>query len=390
MYILFITTGFPAKGKPATGYPNYLLRVSLALIDLGHTPIILSAGSSNSRRFDNGIEIRTVKYDYVGLGNSILDYTVNSLRKSYTLNKEIESIQSEKKIDIIQFTSLEGTALFHYGKTPAVLRLSSYAKTYFASYSTYNKTQVKVMSLMERLSSQKCNAVFAPCQITARAFEKDIRRRVYTIETPFVEDVKAYDETYLNRNLKGKKYVLFFGSLYAEKGIKVISDCLERFLGKNKDYFFAFVGRAERIGGENAGELLKRSAGKYRNKIIIMPEMTHKYLYPIIKNADFVVLPSLMDNFPNACIEAMYFGKIVIGTAGASFEQLIDDRVSGFLCNIGDAEDLLAKMQQVVELDSDRREEMEMRAQQRIDLLKPEKVVKQLLRFYQAVLRKCK
>ena len=86
----------------------------------------------------------------------------------------------------------------------------------------------------------------------------------------------------------------------------------------------------------------------------------------------------------------MYFGKIVIGTAGASFEQLIDDRVSGFLCNIGDAEDLLAKMQQVVELDSDRREEMEMRAQQRIDLLKPEKVVKQLLRFYQAVLRKCK
>lgn len=390
MNILFITTSFPTKGQPATGYPNYLLRVSLALINLGHTPIILSAGINNGRRFDNGIEIRTVKYDYVDLDNKVLNYVVNSLRKSYTLNKEIKNIQSKRKIDIIQFTSLEGTALFYHGKTPAVLRLSSYAKTYFSSYSTYTKTHVKVMSFMECLSSQKCNAIFAPCQITAQAFGKDTKRKVYTIETPFIEDVQVYDETYLKRNLKDKKYVLFFGTLYAEKGIKVISDCLERFLKKNRDYYFAFVGRDGKIGEKSAGALLKSSAGKYKNRIVILPEMTHTYLYPIVKNADFVVLPSLMDNLPNACIEAMYFGKIVIGTAGASFEQLIDDKINGFLCNIGDSEDLLIKMQEVVELDSCRRKEIGINAQQRVDLLRPEKVVKQLVKFYQAVIKKRK
>ncbi len=48
-----------------------------------------------------------------------------------------------------------------------------------------------------------------------------------------------------------------------------------------------------------------------------------------------------MDNFPNACIEAMYFSKVVIGTDGASFEQLITHGKNGLLCRIGDSPDVV-------------------------------------------------
>jgi glycosyltransferase involved in cell wall biosynthesis len=49
-----------------------------------------------------------------------------------------------------------------------------------------------------------------------------------------------------------------------------------------------------------------------------------------------VVLPSLVDNLPNACLEAMALGKPVIGTSGASFEELLTDGISGFLVPPGD------------------------------------------------------
>jgi glycosyltransferase involved in cell wall biosynthesis len=113
-------------------------------------------------------------------------------------------------------------------------------------------------------------------------------------------------------------------------------------------------------------------------------------LYPIIQNADFVVLPSLMDNFPNACIEAMYFGKVVIGTDGASFEQLIDNGVNGFLCKINDPQDLLCKMNGAASLNANEKRKMCEKAHERITLLRPEIVVKKLLRFYQYVIESSK
>jgi glycosyltransferase involved in cell wall biosynthesis len=53
-----------------------------------------------------------------------------------------------------------------------------------------------------------------------------------------------------------------------------------------------------------------------------------------------VVLPSLIDNLPNACLEAMALGKPVVGTRGASFEEMIRDGETGFLVPAGDAEAL--------------------------------------------------
>ena len=60
----------------------------------------------------------------------------------------------EKQIDVIQFTSLQGLAIFYHENIPAVLRLSSYAKTAFATFQTYSPRTVKVMAFLERYSAK--------------------------------------------------------------------------------------------------------------------------------------------------------------------------------------------------------------------------------------------
>lgn len=386
MRILYVATDYPERGMPTTGFPNYLYRVSLALVQMGHEPVILSPGRRDSSRTEQGIHFWTVRMEYIDCSSPVLSYTVNALKKSCILNRKVAEIIKKQPVDIIQFTSLEGSALFYRGNIPAVLRLSSYAKTYFSTFQTFSPAKVNMMSLIERLSARRCNVVFAPCRITAQAFGQDCRRKVSVIETPFVNDVEEYDNTYEEEYLKDKKYVLFFGSLYAEKGILIIADILEKFLQENEEYYFVFVGDVCDIDGESSANILKRKAETMAHRIIIWSALPHKQLYPIIRGADFVVLPSLMDNLPNACIEAMYFEKVVVGTEGASFEQLITHTKNGFLCEIGNSEDLYKKMMMAVYLTPQEKQQMGVLAGKRISRLKPEVAVKKLLRLYEYVM----
>lgn len=391
MNILFVTPSFPDRGKPATGFHNYLYRVSLALIQLGHKPFILTAGKRNGKRIEQGIEIRTVQIlGYADYRSKTVNYAVNALRKSYILNKEISKLIKKIPIDVIQFTSLEAISLFYHEDIPAVLRLSSYARITFSTYEIHSRMEVRVMAAMERLSAGRCRAVFAPCRNTAKEFARDIQRKVYVVETPFVNDVQTYDNTYVDTYLSGKRYVLFFGTLYAVKGIYVIAEILRKFLKENPEHYFVFIGDVKSIKGESPVKILQKAAGEYADRILIGKALPHEQLYPAIRQADFVVLPSLMDNLSNACIEAMYFERVVIGTDGASFEQLITHGENGLLCKIRDAKDLLEKMQAAVAMDREQKELMGKNARKRIDKLKPEYAVKRLLCLYEHIIEEQK
>ena len=265
------------------------------------------------------------------------------------------------------------------------MRLSSYTKKQNPIVDALDRHTIVVASMLELAAGRRCSAVFAPSNVTAKAFEKDFGRRVYVFETPYVNQVVTYDDSFYEKNLKGKKYVLFFGRLYYVKGITVIAEIIEKFLEKYQDYYFAFVGEALPIQGRSSVDIIMDGAGKYRDRVIISKALEHKRLYPVIENADFIVMPSIIDNFPNACIEAMALSRLVIGTDGASFEQLITDRKSGLLCKIGDAGDLLEKMETAADMDNQEKQKIGEQAKLRIMKLHPDIVVKKLVRFYEAV-----
>lgn len=385
MNILFAANDYMEYG----GFHNYLHRVTSALRDMGHKVVIVKCGKRNIHKYADGIEIWEVEVYYSNY-HQCIDVVENNIRASRCINKKIREICNNEKIDIIQFTSLRSLPLLYFGKVPSVMRLSSYTKKAYPTFETLSKDTVRVMSLFEIMAGKRCNAVFAPSEVTARAYEEDFHKRVYVIESPFINDARKVDGRIAEVQLKNRKYVLFFGNLYYEKGILTIAGMIERFLKNNQEYFWVFAGKALFINGENAIKILSDAAGAYKDRVIFLGELPHEQLYPVIQNSDFVVLPSIMENFSNACIEAMYFSKIVIGTDGASFEQLIDDHINGFLSRIADSDDLLDKVQEVVNLSAEMKRQMERKAHERTRRLKPEIVVKQLVRFYESVIEKAK
>lgn len=386
MTVLFVTPYLRKKGqKPVGGgLEAYLLRVAGALKTLGHSVIILSLGTEDTHYYENGIEIFFVRYSPVNCLAGSLNLLCTRLTQSLTLNRKIAGLLRERAIDIIQFPQTYGAAIGYFEKTPAVLRLSSYAKQYFVD--SYGKKELYVEAFMERASAKRCNAVFAPSNVVANAFSQDIHRGVTVIESPFWNDVLALSDNIYRDQLSGKKYVLFIGRLCIEKGVMEIREIIYDFFVKNTDYYFVCCGDDGRINGLSAIQSLRLASGEFKEQVIYLQTMPHDELYPVIQHADFVICPSRMENLSNACMEAMYFKRVVIGTNGTSYEQLIKDGISGLLCEPRNARDLLEKMNKAASLDEKRKSEIGENARKRIVRLAPEYTVKKLLRFYQYII----
>lgn len=385
--ILFVTPYFSRKGEKLKGggLEVYLCRVTESLRKLGHTPIILSLGTKEVHYADNGIEVFFVHCPQRQLGKGNLNRIYERMYKSRVINKKITELSHKKKIDIIQFPSPYSLSICYFGRTPAIMRLSSYSKIY-NNNEIFDKEKIAIWGMCERLAAGRCNAVFAPSYVVADAFSQDIHRPVSVIESPYIDDCRMLDESIYRQNLNGKKYFLFFGRLVADKGVLIIAECLKRFLESNPEHYFVCCGEDDTINGEKAVHILKRAAGEHKERFFYFQTLSHEALYPVIQHADFVICPSLIENLSNACIEAMYLERVVIGTDGASYEQLIDDGENGLLCLPGDSKSLLRKMNEAAAMSDVRKYEMGKRAKTRIDKLAPERVVRKLVRYYQWVI----
>ena len=206
------------------------------------------------------------------------------------------------------------------------------------------------------------------------------------IRSPFYVETGAWDTSVYDQFLKDKKYVLYFGRFQLHKGFHTLARALPEFLRECPDAYVALVGRdmETSLASSMAGFARSQCDG-FADRLILLGNLPHSHLYPIIAGARLIALPSLVDNFPNACLEAMGLGKVVIGTSGTSFEELITDGVNGFLAPPDNPAALAAKM--ISAWANPDLETIGAAAKQEMLKLAPDKTIAALLDYYSDVLR---
>lgn len=399
MRIVFITPEFITQKKNFDGgLANYIYRVSLSLIELGHEPIIIFASDKDYKSNYNGIEVYSVKVEnsWMRLLDELSGHKFGQpllhIIQSWELNKKLKEIHKNKSIDIVQYSNSGAVGLFRVKKIPSVIRLSCYRPIWNQLHWQFNRNiwEERFVEWLEVLAFKRVDNVFGPSQVIAKCVNKHTKRPVSIIETPFILYETISDITVYSKKLEGKQYVLFMGRLNMLKGVHIIAEMIEDFFKKHPNLFFVFAGKDTPYKESTMMKYVINKAGKYRNHIIYLGRLSHEQLYPVISNSEIVILPSLMDNLPNACLEAMAHEKVVVGTNGTSFEQLIINGESGFLCKANNPKDLLETVTRALSLSENQKRQMERKASQRIKDLEPQKVVKELLNYYKQVIRKNK
>jgi glycosyltransferase involved in cell wall biosynthesis len=311
------------------------------------------------------------------------------LRRSRRLNSRLAEIHRKEPVSIVQYPHLGGASIFRPPGIPAVVRLSSYAPLW-KLYGEYDSMDPRVLRDQIRLEDRglrRADAVFGPSRAVAAVVEKDIAKPVTVIETPFLMDAPEVDETVYRELLREKTYILFVGRFSPAKGFIVLADAIHGLLARHPELHLVVVGRE--LGGYRGApalEYLWQQAGRFRGRVLYLGELRHDLLYPVMANACAVVIPSLVENFPNVCLEAMAHRGVAVGTRGTAFEQLLEDGKSGILCEPGSPEALATAVERALRLSAAERESMGAKAAVRILDLRPEIVVEQLLDFYRGVI----
>lgn len=393
MNIAFVVPEFVTETKGG-GLATYINNISRILAKREHiiTIIVLST-VEESVLYEENIFLERVCVDISNVPMNVPGSIVREY--SRVLNLKLLHIDKNiRKIDVVQYANWKALA-YYRTNLPTVVRISSYWPYWRAASSLdycvgTEYDCIKTIDYLEELALMNADYVFGPSVLFANIISQRTGVSIDVIESPYVEKLIKEDPSLYNTKLRGKKYILTFGNLNLIKGIKLLGDSIYKILEDNPNIYYVLAGTDGGWKDANglqisAVEYMRENALEYAERIIYVGALNREKLYPIIENAYCCVFPSRVDNLPNACIEAMAKEKLVIGTEGASFEQLICDGQNGFLIERENADSLCKILNRVLRLKYNERKKIEQLAKKRIDDIDTDGNVVLLERIYQKV-----
>lgn len=346
--IAFLTPEYVTESNFDGGLANYLHRVAGALRNSGHDVEIFTSSDQDAEIRHDDILIHRVNHknhlcDFIKrLLRHKVNVTIDIFFRSYFLKKRFLAEHDKNKFDIIQASSFwaPGLLIAMSKKINVVTRISSFEPLLRAAEKIPCALDNALAEWLELVQMRHSKAVYAPSCLLAETVQRFEPLNIDVIYPPLTVSKAVWDDRYCNSELSGISYLLFFGSICRLKGIELIWNNLSKILSENTDIHFVFIGK---------GQLppLYPELLPFKNRIHAFGAMQHSTLLPIIKKAKAVVLPSIIDNLPNACLESMLLGKVVVGTRGTSFEELIEDAVSGYLVNYHDDNQFISTISKI-------------------------------------------
>ena len=391
--IAFATPEFVTENHFDGGLANYLNRVSQMLAAAGHDVHVVTLSSTDEEAFEHeGVMVHRVmlKRGWQRL-NQLTRYrfttTLHWLNLSVQVYRKLKQLHRQTPFHLIQYPNYSSCGVFAIPLLNAthVVRASSYQPALNNAGGSTRNVDLALTERLELLQYKLTRNAFAPSQAMQKMLAQEVDLHdVPVIRTPFYPEAQDCDETIYDQFLKSKEYLLYFGRFQRHKGFHTLVEALPRFLNSYPAAYAVLVGRDMATNGSSMAAWARARCGSFAERLIILENLPHRQLYPVIAGARLVVLPSLIDNLPNTGLEAMGFGKVVIGTKGTSFEELITDGVDGFLVPPNDA-GMLAEKTIAAWIDP-HLETMSVAAKQRMLDFAPNKTLAPLLSYYSEVI----
>jgi glycosyltransferase involved in cell wall biosynthesis len=191
----------------------------------------------------------------------------------------------------------------------------------------------KLMRVFEKIDAFIFPSLFALEQMARAGFS---RSKMYHVPT-FVDTQK------ISPNFVPGGYILYFGRISSEKGIDVLLDAYQKYIGRNSVPCMPL--HIIQTGRIDAERLMERVRSERMKNVRVFGGLSKEEFASHIEQAAFTVVPSLFyENLPNVVLESYAFGKAVVGSRRGSILEVIQDGETGLLFEAGDSDDLADKL----------------------------------------------
>lgn len=398
MHIAYLTSEFVTEEWHG-GLATYLNNIASIMSEHGHVVTIITLSEQDGRiSYKNNIEVVRVEADKIRSNKNTVGRALDLSHNSWKLYQALIRENRKKKIDIVHAANFHAAGLFRCYSIPTVVRVSSEASLVrqAAKYEFDYEAALKEKNLEDKLELwcvKQADAAFAPSRFCADVIQKKSGRKVSVIETPYFPEECVVDESVYRDKLLHKKYLLFNSTMSRLKGTHIGIQATEQLMAKYPDLHMVYAGYDYGLVQKNGNiqkiaEILRRQNKKYEGRVIYLGHLSHEKLFPVIQNALACVLPSRVDNLPNSCIEAMSMGSVVIGTFGASFEQLIRNKENGLLIKRDSSASFIRAVEYLMSMSEQEYLCMKQKAVQTVDdRLNPQKIYNEVISLYKKVIK---
>lgn len=342
------------------GIGRYSYDQARELYHLGHRVTVLTKGENGIRREGLGFEVHEIPWSDYGHETQNPEFPVVSRNAAYSkalFRKVIDLYGKGYRFDVVESSNwdFEGVAFALEPVLPFVTRVNS-PMAQVAVMENWPFTDDLMMAIRaETLMLADADAVAWATTGVLETVNKrmglDLREHHYTRNIKLGIPAEPWLDREIEYRQQGPQiHVLFVGRLERRKGIHVLLEALPGIMERFPNLVLDIVGKD--VGNEQGilyGDSFRNAhTGKpWLRRVLFHGAVEDDVLWKLYRRCDIFVAPSLYESFGLIYMEAMRYGKPVVGCHTGGVPEVVTDGVDGFVVPPDDAPalaDAIAKL----------------------------------------------
>jgi glycosyltransferase involved in cell wall biosynthesis len=353
---------------PETGFGGigtYTWYQARALSKLGHeVHVIAGATAPAALRRDDHDGVKVHRHRWSGpmrralapLGRPRLFWTRNRIENGLTMYLGLRELRRRLDFDVLEMPECgaEGLIVNHLTRIPTVVKFHSPAQLIMGDYDVTRADHV-LCGIVERVAFRGALGYTAGSRFLAQEVKGrlGVRRPVTVI--PNGIDLELFDaaeelDARARFGLSRDRLMIFFsGRMERRKGVHLVKDIAASVLTR-PDVELVLAG--DDLFGYAERELLPSLGSKsLRGSVRFLGKLDARSLRSCLRQTDIFLLPSLWENCPYACLEAMAAGRAIVSSDAGGLPELIENGRNGLLAR---NREVLSYVKQIEALIEDR------------------------------------
>lgn len=361
MTIALVTPYFPDEQTIDSGIANHYLLLAQSLAAKGHKVIVLHIrphyknehGTFSKHNLAENITVITHKVKVPAVINklfknqwAIIDFALK-LKCMRVTSQVLNKIIMQYGVEVIETTSYFSLCYFaRYKKikAPVAVRVSTTFSQIMNEHYPFKSRVMDVIAKMEIAFIKKSKYLITHAHNHALELERlyHINPKKFAIIPHGVNLPVITEDTTIGQITR----ILYIGRLEYRKGTDVLLAAIPFVLQQNPNVLFELNGND--TGNDYQNRFRADHPEAILQKVIFRGKVDNEALSQAYRACDIFVAPSRYESFGLIFIEAMSYGKPVIGCNVGGVPEIITDNYNGLFAEAGDAQSLADKIIQLV------------------------------------------
>jgi len=351
---------------PETGFGGigtYTWYQARALVKLGHDVHVL-AGATDSTGLrtqeHDGVKVSRFRSDgtlmrcFRQLDKWRLWWTKNRLENALSMYCGLQALRREHQYDVIEMPECgaEGFLVNHLTRATTLIKFHSPARLIMPYYDV-RRADIILCSFVEQLGMRGAGVFSACSRFLAQEARNKLAVRHPIRVIPNGIDVDLFDaaeQVDIRRKygIARERVMIFFsGRMERRKGIHLCKEIASSILER---YPVAFVFAGQDLFHYMSDTLLPYLHTKQlKGSVHYLGKLDPTDVRSCLRQAEIFLIPSLWENCPYACLEAMAAGRAIVSSDQGGMPELIRHGENGLMARSGEVGSFVSCLERLIE-----------------------------------------